>query len=173
MQEEQKSLTKYKNLLITFSVCLIIGLVIIFIGINLSIAVATIMSIIGFAIIVLSLYFIYRLYFYYAESKQLIKVLDAITVKNKKSIDEISSLTLIDKSKTRELVQKGFKKGYLSLYLRVGDAVILKSEYKEKPSNYKELPRLCVKCQGCGSIIEGVQGDVVKCDHCGNPITIE
>ncbi len=97
------------------------------------------------------------------------KLCDCITLKEIFDLNKISAELGVNSAKTRGLIDRCFKKGYLDDYFRVGEAIRKKTDGQNDvlSVNAKKSPR---RCNHCGAVANYYENEKAVCIYCGNII---
>ena len=102
--------------------------------------------------------------YYLVDLKRTLKLYRIVLDRKKKIIGEIAKECDMQKLDVRQQIDRLIREGDLVDYMRIGEAVVLKTEYEANLDSEKN-PGVAVKCSSCGASFL-LAGDTGVCPYC-------
>lgn len=113
----------------------------------------------------LSLWILY----YLVDLKRTLNLYKSVVERKKKTIEQIAKDCDLQKLDVRQQIDRLIRDGDLEDYMRVGEAVVLKTEYESNLVD-AENRGVAVKCNTCGASFLMMK-ETDACPYCGNYVT--
>ena len=102
--------------------------------------------------------------YYLVDLKRTLKLFRTVLDGKKKTISQIAKECDMQKLDVRQQVDQLIREGDLEDYMRIGEAVVLKTEY-EANLDAEKNPGVAVKCSSCGASFL-LSGETGACPYC-------